>query len=121
MVVIGHSQGGLLTKMTAIDSGTQFWDRISKKPFEEIQVSPETRTLLQQSMFFTPLPFVERVVFVATPHRGAIMAGRRLGALAARFITMPVAVFRGLSEAVASTGDEKLMRPSAGPRRRSTT
>ena len=68
MVVIGHSQGGLLTKMTAIDSGTQFWDRLSKKPFEEIQISPETRALLQQSAFFTPLPFVERVVFVATPH-----------------------------------------------------
>jgi pimeloyl-ACP methyl ester carboxylesterase len=78
MVVIGHSQGGLLTKFTAIDSGTQFWDRISKKPFEEIQISPETRALLQQSVFFTPLPFVERVVFVATPHRGAIMAGQRL-------------------------------------------
>ena len=109
MVVIGHSQGGLLTKMTAIDSGTQFWDRISKKAFEEIQVSPEIRALLQQSVFFTPLPFVERVVFVATPHRGAIMAGRRLGALAARLITMPVAVFGGLSEAVASTGDEKLV------------
>ena len=83
MVVIGHSQGGLLTKLTAIDSGTQFWDRISKKPFEEIQVSPETRALLQQSVFFTPLPFVERVVFVATPHRGAITgraaAGRARG------------------------------------------
>jgi pimeloyl-ACP methyl ester carboxylesterase len=40
MVVIGHSQGGLLTKMTAIDSGTQLW------PFKvrrELGVSAETR------------------------------------------------------------------------------
>lgn len=109
MVVIGHSQGGLLTKMTAIDSGTQFWDHISSKPFEEIQISPETRAFLQQSVFFTPLPFVERVVFVATPHHGAIQAGQRLGALAARLITMPVAVFGGLAEAVASTGDAELI------------
>jgi triacylglycerol esterase/lipase EstA (alpha/beta hydrolase family) len=29
MVVIGHSQGGLLAKMTAIDSGTQLWDTIA--------------------------------------------------------------------------------------------
>ena len=108
MVVIGHSQGGLLTKMTAIDSGTQFWDHISSKPFEEIQISPETRAFLQQSVFFTPLPFVERVVFVATPHHGAIQAGQ-LGALAARLITMPVAVFGGLAEAVASTGDAELI------------
>ena len=109
MVVIGHSQGGLLTKLTAIDSGTRFWDRISTKPFDAIQISPETRALLQQSVFFTPLPFVERVVFVATPHHGAILAGRRLGALAARLITLPVAVFGGLAEAVASTGDEELI------------
>jgi pimeloyl-ACP methyl ester carboxylesterase len=26
MVVVGHSQGGMLTKMTAVDSGSRFWD-----------------------------------------------------------------------------------------------
>jgi hypothetical protein len=26
MVVIGHSQGGLLTKMTVVTSGMRFWD-----------------------------------------------------------------------------------------------
>jgi hypothetical protein len=31
MVVIGHSQGGLLTKLTAIDTGTRLWDRVSDK------------------------------------------------------------------------------------------
>ena len=25
MIVLGHSQGGLLTKLTAIDSGNAFW------------------------------------------------------------------------------------------------
>jgi len=37
MVIIGHSQGGLLAKMTAIDSGTRFWDNISNKPFDEVK------------------------------------------------------------------------------------
>jgi pimeloyl-ACP methyl ester carboxylesterase len=109
MVVIGHSQGGLLTKFTAIDSGTKFWDRITSKPFEAIEVSPETRALLQQSLFFKPLPFVERVVFVATPHHGAIMAGRRLGALASRLVTLPRGMLSQLAEAATATGDEKLI------------
>ncbi|MGH7930076.1 MAG: esterase/lipase family protein, partial [Candidatus Binatia bacterium] len=30
MVVIGHSQGGLLTKMCVIDPGTRFWDNVFK-------------------------------------------------------------------------------------------
>src|SRR6185295_13868978 len=71
MVVIGHSQGGLLAKLTAIDTGSRLWDRISNKPFDQVELEPETRQLLQQSMFFTPLPFVGRVIFVSTPHRGA--------------------------------------------------
>ena len=109
MVVIGHSQGGLLTKLTAIDTGTRFWDRISSKPFDAVKLSSETRDLLQQSMFFTPLPFVRRVVFVATPHHGALIATGRLGAIASWLVTLPVAVFGELGEAVASTGDEKLI------------
>ena len=73
MVVIGHSQGGLLTKMTAIDSGTRFWDLVFKRPLESLDVSPETRDLLQRALFVTPLPFVKRVVFLATPHHGSVL------------------------------------------------
>jgi hypothetical protein len=49
------------------------------------------------------------VVFVATPHHGALLATGRLGAIAAWLVTLPVAVFGELGEAVASTGDEKLV------------
>lgn len=110
MVVIGHSQGGLLTKLTAVDSGTRFWDRNSDKPFETIQVEPETRTLLQQSLFFTPLPFVKRVVFVATPHHGALLASGRIGAIATWLVTLPVDLFSRAALAVTQIGDEKLQR-----------
>jgi pimeloyl-ACP methyl ester carboxylesterase len=109
MVVIGHSQGGLLTKFTAIDSGTQFWDRLSNKPFDAIQVDPKTRTLLQESLFFTPLPFVGRVVFVATPHHGALLASGRIGAIATWLVTLPVGVLSQVAEAVTLTGDERLL------------
>lgn len=109
MLVIGHSQGGLLTKFTAIDSATRFWDHISSKPFDEIKVSPETRVLLQRTLFFTPLPFVERVVFVSTPQHGAMLAARQLITdLAARFVTLPMTVLSGIAQAATSTGDEKL-------------
>ena len=115
MVVIGHSQGGLLTKFTAIDSGTRFWDLISTKPFDAIEVSPETRALLQQSAFYTPLPFVERVIFVATPHHGAIQASGRLGRITAWLVTLPVSLFGRLAEAAASAGDEKLVETLRRP------
>lgn len=109
MVVIGHSQGGLLTKLTAIDSGTRFWDNLSRKPFDAIDVKPESRDLLRQSIFFTPLPFVERVIFMATPHRGALLAGGRIGAIATRLVRLPGAFVSQVAEAVKPGGEDETL------------
>jgi pimeloyl-ACP methyl ester carboxylesterase len=99
MVVIGHSQGGLLVKLTAIDSGDQFWRNTSDLPFDEIELSDETRTLLQDVMFVRPLPFVDRVVFIATPHHGSYLAGPNIvRRLAQRMITLPATLVRDSAE-----------------------
>ena len=87
MVVIGHSQGGLLTKMTAIDSGTNLWP--FKVPPEELDLDAEDRELLTKSLLFKPLPFVRRVVFIATPHRGSYQALGFFGNLASWLVNMP--------------------------------
>jgi pimeloyl-ACP methyl ester carboxylesterase len=111
MVVIGHSQGGLLTKLTAVDSGDRFWRNQMDVPFESLKLSEETRQLVQESVFFTPLPFVERVIFVATPHGGSHLAGWRVvHRLAARLVALPADVARRAAET--ATGDEeaKLLR-----------
>jgi pimeloyl-ACP methyl ester carboxylesterase len=87
MVVIGHSQGGLLTKMTVIDSGTHLWP--FTVPPEELTVSEETRELLRQALLLKPLPFVKRVVFIATPHGGSYQALGFLGRLGSWFVNLP--------------------------------
>jgi pimeloyl-ACP methyl ester carboxylesterase len=106
MVVIGHSQGGILTKLTAIDTGTRLWDHWTKKPFDSLKIAPETRDLLHQSMFFTPLPFVGRVIFISTPHRGALMAGGRLAAIAASLVTMPAHILTNLATVATAFDDD---------------
>jgi pimeloyl-ACP methyl ester carboxylesterase len=89
MVIIGHSQGGLLTKLMAIDSGTRFWANVSKEPFEQFQAPTETRELFQETMFFESFPNVERVVFIATPHRGSFRAVGLVLNLVGRFVNLP--------------------------------
>ena len=42
MVVIGHSQGGLLTKLTAVDSGTRFWDQLANVPLDQLDALATT-------------------------------------------------------------------------------
>jgi pimeloyl-ACP methyl ester carboxylesterase len=95
MVVMGHSQGGLLTKMTAIDSGDVFWRGITDTPLEETWLSDEDKALLRDVAFVKPLPFVRRVIFLATPHRGSYLAGPQIvRRLAQRLVRLPSDVVR---------------------------
>src|SRR5262249_2676828 len=92
MVVIGHSQGGLLTKLLTVHSGNRFWDNVSRTAFDEVEMTPETRALLREGMFFDPVPAVERVIFIATPHRGSYQASGWGLNLIKRLITLPGAL-----------------------------
>jgi hypothetical protein len=105
MVVIGHSQGGLLTKMNVIDSGTKIWDSISHQPLDDLNLKPETKALLKESLFVHPLPFVETVIFIATPHGGSYQASLTIAGMFTRLVTLPVAIVSGAADLVANAGD----------------
>jgi len=58
----------------AVKSGNRFWENLSTEPFEQIEMPVETRDLLRDAFFFEPVPTVERLVSIATPHRGSYQA-----------------------------------------------
>jgi pimeloyl-ACP methyl ester carboxylesterase len=105
MVVIGHSQGGLLTKMVTIDSGNRIWDAVSSRPLDELKLKPETKELLRQSLFVHPLPFVETVVFIATPHGGSYHATLTIAGLFQKLVTLPLKVAAVTADVLANAGD----------------
>jgi triacylglycerol esterase/lipase EstA (alpha/beta hydrolase family) len=100
MVVMGHSQGGLLTRLMVTESGNRFWDAASRVPFAQLRTTPEERALLQPAMFFEPLPFVTRVVFMSTPHRGSYRAGRMVLKLVRRVVTLPIRLAQPFNELI---------------------
>jgi pimeloyl-ACP methyl ester carboxylesterase len=89
MVIAGHSQGGLLTKLMVIRSGNRFWEIVSSEPFDQVEMPAETRALLREGEFFDPVPNVKRVVFIATPHRGSYQATGWALNLINRLIRLP--------------------------------
>lgn len=94
MIVVGHSQGGLLAKMTAIDSGDRLWRGVARRPLDDLRLPEKERRLIREMMFVEPLPFVGRVVFVATPHGGSYQALRSVSALVASFVSIPSQMLR---------------------------
>jgi pimeloyl-ACP methyl ester carboxylesterase len=89
MVLIGHSQGGLLVKSTAVDTGDRLWRAFSAKPFDDPSIPDTLRPALQRLLFLQPLPFVRRVVFIATPHRGGYRNGGLARSLAQSLVSLP--------------------------------
>ena len=111
MVLIGHSQGGLLAKLMVVDGGTRFWDNISETPFDQLELSPESRAIAKRSLFPTPLPFVRRVVFVATPHQGSSLAGLLIGSfgrLVQWALSLPPNLLRITAEVLSGSEDPRL-------------
>jgi hypothetical protein len=91
--------------MQAIDSGDRIWNSVSRKPLGELRLSDETRDLLQRGLFVEPMPEVSRVVFISTPHRGSFVAGRRLIANLARWLTTLPLSIAGVAADVARNRD----------------
>jgi triacylglycerol esterase/lipase EstA (alpha/beta hydrolase family) len=95
MVLIGHSQGGLLTKLCVVKTGDTLWRAMSDRDIEDLDTEPEIKDLLRQYFFLEPLPFVTRVVYISTPHRGSFRAKSWVRNLLRGFINLPYNVLTG--------------------------
>ncbi len=99
MVVIGHSQGGLLTKLTATDTGDKLLQSVLKtNRTETLNIPTNEMAMVRQYTCYEPLPFVKRVVFICTPHRGSYLASNFIRKLVRKFVTFPSDVVKGTGE-----------------------
>jgi hypothetical protein len=89
MVLLGHSMGGVLSHFMTVSSGDQLWRLNSDRSFDEINGPKNVLDELRRLLFFEPLPFVGRVVFLATPHRGSDMSRGMVGRVGAGLINDP--------------------------------
>jgi pimeloyl-ACP methyl ester carboxylesterase len=86
MVLIGHSMGGLITKMMAQETGSRLWQIVSDRPADQLAGDPADLELFRRALFYKPRIEVRRVVFIATPHRGSRVDKGPLGHLGSRLV-----------------------------------
>lgn len=87
MVLLGHSMGGLLSHMMTVQSGEMLWQLNSDRRFDEMVGPQKVLEELRHYLFFEPLPYCRRVVFLATPHRGSDMSRGMVGRLGSNLIS----------------------------------
>jgi pimeloyl-ACP methyl ester carboxylesterase len=88
-VLIGHSMGGLVSRLQTLESGDDYWRILSDAPFEQLQADPETRRVVAETVFFAPNPSIRRVVTIGTPHRGSEFANDYTRWLGRKLIKLP--------------------------------
>src|SRR6185437_4044965 len=95
MVFVGHSMGGLISKLMTLssgdagDAGDDFWKLVSPEPFDKIKMPDKAREELQQTFFFQRENCVTRCIFIGTPHHGSKLSPSPLGRLAVHLIHLP--------------------------------
>ncbi|MHC4939123.1 MAG: esterase/lipase family protein [Planctomycetota bacterium] len=89
VLMCGHSMGGVLTRSMVVDTGSSLYDVCFDKPLGDLELSDRDRGFVQDLFVFDSLPFVNRAIFYATPHRGSPTAKRGIAEWASGFVTLP--------------------------------
>jgi pimeloyl-ACP methyl ester carboxylesterase len=89
MVVAGHSMGGILSHSLVAEVGDRLWEEISDLPLESLELEEAQERSVRELFFFEPDPAVTRAIFIATPHRGAKMAEKKLANFVSRVARLP--------------------------------
>lgn len=122
MVVVGHSMGGLITRL---NNSTRPWSMITTmvKDCEDLLDSdyeqaakftvgdPELTERTAGMFVFEPSNRTRRIVFMATPHRGSDFADRWLGHLGRWLISIPETILTEVTRISTLSSDMLLLNP----------
>jgi pimeloyl-ACP methyl ester carboxylesterase len=113
-ILVGHSMGGIVSRMQAATVDRAAWDRTAPSVATRLFTAAPAGGLVRQALIFNANPNLRRVVFICTPHRGSELAIGGLGQLAMHLIALPQSFTSKLTNAVTSsfvafTGSAKLL------------
>jgi pimeloyl-ACP methyl ester carboxylesterase len=121
MVVIGHSMGGVISRLMVSESG----DVLLRALLEDLGADPDVdqgklkalETRLKPLVQFEPIPNISRAVFIAAPHRGTEFAGNRIGRWISSFIKLPMTLLEGFEDVLMTIGRADPKQPDGKLRR----
>ena len=89
MILIGHSMGGLLARLQAVNTGRLLWNSVFQNYGDRLYASTPPESLLKRALIFKANPHIRRLVFICVPHRGSYLASNWIGSLGAGLVRLP--------------------------------
>jgi pimeloyl-ACP methyl ester carboxylesterase len=116
VTLIGHSMGGVISRLLVVDSTDGLWQTFFDHPVDAAQ--RQRLSVLEPYLALSPLPQVDRAIFLASPHRGSPMAHAWIGRFASRLIHLPASALQTIgSVADALSGEQPLQAAALRHRR----
>lgn len=123
MVWVGHSMGGLITRL---NNATKPWALVPSfvKNSEHIREAgyagakafdfgdEHLDEKVSSALIFPPTNRTKRIVFMATPHKGSDFANRWFGALGQKMIRLPKLLLREITRMGTLSSDMLLINPN---------
>lgn len=118
-VLVGHSMGGLVSRMQATSLDRESWNVIGEKTASQFFSRVKKGSLVDRAVVFDANPKIDRIIFICTPHRGSEMAISSIGELGMRLISLPADLAGSVVSTVGSslalvTGTERVPNSVSG-------
>jgi pimeloyl-ACP methyl ester carboxylesterase len=89
MVIVGHSMGGMISRLMVTNAEDRIWRNIFGKAPGETRVIGHSRNVLEESVVFNHREEIDTAIFIAAPHRGSELANNFIGRTFSRLVRVP--------------------------------
>jgi pimeloyl-ACP methyl ester carboxylesterase len=89
IVLVGHSMGGMVSRLLVTDAGDRIWLDYFGAPPEQTPNLGASKQILEDALVFNHRRDIQRVIFISTPHRGSNLATFWAGRLMASLVKPP--------------------------------
>lgn len=110
MVLVGHSMGGLLSRLQIVPGGEGLYRRYFTRPVDQLRLDEPERRLVRDMFFFEPNPRVGQVVFICVPHGGSPLATDWPGRFARYVARLPITALETTAGLVTRNPDALTLR-----------
>ncbi|WP_127024432.1 esterase/lipase family protein [Rheinheimera mangrovi] len=111
MLVVGHSMGGIISKTLVQNTDFVLWDLSFTERPEQLGYAQQEMEKVKDIFIFNTRPYIDKVVFMDTPHGGSESSESILAKIASWFINLPKNFTLLMSNFILKLGPDKITLP----------